>query len=64
VSGEIVNLRQARKAARRVKAEAEAAENRAAFGSTAAERERLKMEKHRGAKHLDQHRLTTTPPKS
>jgi hypothetical protein len=60
VSAEIVNLRRIRKAARRDKAEAQAAENRAAFGLSTAERERLGAEKQRGAKHLDQHRLSPT----
>jgi hypothetical protein len=43
-----------------VKAEAEAAENRAGSGLSAAERERLKAEKQRGVRHLDHHRLTPT----
>jgi hypothetical protein len=62
VSADVVNLRRARKAAKRSGAEAQAAENRVAFGLKAAERERLKIEKQRGVRHLDQHRLT--PPKS
>jgi hypothetical protein len=57
VSADLVNLQRARKAAKRDKAEAQAAENRIAFGLNAAERERLRAEKWRGAKHLDQHRL-------
>jgi hypothetical protein len=61
VSADLVNLRRARKAARRGKAEAKAAENRAAFGLSAAERERLKVEKERGVRQLDQHRLTPSP---
>jgi hypothetical protein len=63
VSADLVNLRRVRKAAQRKKAEAIAAENRAAFGLSAAERERVKTETDRGARHLDQHRLTS-PPKS
>jgi hypothetical protein len=62
VSANVVNLRRARKAAKRDKAEAQAAENRTAFGLSAAERERLGAEKQRRAKHLDQHRLTPTKP--
>jgi hypothetical protein len=58
VSADIVNLRRVRKAARRNKAELEAAENRAAFGQSAAERERLQAQRERGVRHLDQHRLT------
>jgi hypothetical protein len=60
VSADVVNLRRARKAARRKKGDTIAAENRAAFGLSASERERLKGEKDRGARRLDQHRLT--PP--
>ena len=59
---DIVNLRRARKAARRDKVEAQAAENRATFGQSAAERERLQAEKQRDVRHLDRHRLT--PPHS
>jgi hypothetical protein len=58
VSADVVNLRRARKAALRVKAEADAAENRAAFGLKAAERLQLEADKARGVRHLDQHRLT------
>jgi hypothetical protein len=60
VSAEVVNLRRARKAARRDKAQAQAAENRTAFGLSGAERERLRAEKQRAAKNLDHHRLTPT----
>jgi hypothetical protein len=63
VSANLVNLRRARKAAQRKKAEAIAAENRAAFGLGASERERMKTETDRGVRHLDQHRLTS-PPRS
>jgi hypothetical protein len=63
VSADLVNLRRARKAAQRKKAEASAARNRAAFGQTVAERERVKNETDRGIQHLDQHRLTS-PSKS
>jgi hypothetical protein len=62
MSGDIVNLRHARKAARRAEAEARAAENRAAFGLTRGERERLQADKDRAAQHLDRHQLTRTPP--
>jgi hypothetical protein len=58
VSAELVNLRRARKAARRGKAEAEAAQNRVAFGLSAAERQRLKAERDRAVRQLDQHELT------
>jgi hypothetical protein len=61
VSADIVNLRRARKVARRAKAETNAAENRLAFGLSGAERERLKAEKAGAARLLDQHRLTPTP---
>ena len=58
MSADIVNLRRARKAARRNKAELEATENRVAFGQSTAERERLQAERERGGRHLDRHRLT------
>jgi hypothetical protein len=61
VSADVVNLRRARKVARRAKAETNAAENRLAFGLSRAERERLKAEKAGAARHLDQHRLTPAP---
>jgi hypothetical protein len=60
VSADIVNLRRARKAARRNEAESGAAENRVAFGQSAAERERLQAERERGGRHLDRHRLTSS----
>jgi Domain of unknown function (DUF4169) len=60
VSAEVVNLRRARKAARRDQAQAQAAENRTAFGLSGAERERRRAEKQRAAKDLDHHRLTPT----
>ena len=61
MSAELVNLRRARKAVRRAKAETNAAENRVAFGLSGPERERLKAEKAGAARHLDQHRLTPKP---
>lgn len=51
--GEVVNLRQARKAAARRTKEAEAAANRLAHGRTRAEREATKAEKERAARLLD-----------
>jgi hypothetical protein len=63
MTADLVNLRRVRKAAQRKKVEAIAAENRPAFGLSAAERERVKTETERGVRHLDQHRLTS-PPKS
>jgi hypothetical protein len=59
VTADLVNLRRVRKAAQRKKAEAVAAENRAALGLSAAERKRVKTETDRGVRHLDQHRLTS-----
>jgi hypothetical protein len=50
---EIVNLRLARKAKRRAVAEQVAAENRARFGLSRAERERQRLEAERGAGKLD-----------
>lgn len=51
--GEVVNLRQARKAAARRTKEAEAAANRLAHGRTRAEREATKAEKERATRLLD-----------
>lgn len=51
--GEVVNLRQARKAAARRTREAEAAANRLAHGRTRAEREATKAEKERAVRLLD-----------
>lgn len=51
--GEVVNLRQARKAAARRTREAEAAANRLAHGRSRAEREMTKAEADRAARLLD-----------
>jgi len=53
VSGDVVNLRRARKARGRAGKEAKAAENRARFGRTRAERERDAAEDALEAKRLD-----------
>lgn len=50
---EIINLRQARKAAKRKQDEASAAANRAKFGRTKAERLALTSEQDRAARLLD-----------
>ncbi len=54
---EIVNLRRARKAKARSEAEAQAAQNRIAFGRTKAERKLTEAEKALQAARLDGHRL-------
>jgi hypothetical protein len=50
---EIVNLRQARKARDRKRAELQAAENRAKFGRTKAEKTKQKLDDARDASRLD-----------
>lgn len=54
---EIVNLRRARKAKARASDDAKAAENRAKFGRTRAERERVEAEARLGLSRLDGHKL-------
>lgn len=53
---EIVNLRQARKQARRDAERREAEANAARHGLTKGERRRQEAERARGIAHLDQHR--------
>jgi hypothetical protein len=50
----IVNLRQARKRKQRAQAEQEAAENRARFGRTPAEKQRIEAEEAEARRKLDQ----------
>jgi len=53
MTAEIINLRQARKARERAKKDAQADENRAKFGTSKSERERLEALRARAAKLLD-----------
>ena len=62
MTGEIVNLRKARKARDRAAREARAAENRIVFGRTRAEREMLEARNQRDTRLLDGHRLTEAEP--
>ena len=55
--GDVVNLRQARKRAKRVREADAAAENRAAFGLTKAERRKIEAERDKAGRALDSHRL-------
>jgi len=55
--GEVINLRQARKAKARAEKEAKAQENRARFGRTRAEKQRDADAAERGARTLEGHRL-------
>ena len=57
MTGEIVNLRKARKAKARSGKEAEAAENRARFGRPKAERLQVEAQDKLSARRLDGHRL-------
>jgi hypothetical protein len=56
---EIVNLRTARKRAKRGKAERQAAEQRLAHGASKAERSRSEADDQRLRDVLDQHRIET-----
>ena len=51
--GDLVNLRRARKGRERQRREAEAAENRIAFGMTKAERRRLESERDKAERGLE-----------
>ena len=57
MTGEIVNLRKARKARARTDKDAQAAENRARFGRPKAERTLLDATETLAARRLDHHRL-------
>lgn len=57
MTGEVVNLRRARKARDRAERETVAAANRVAFGRTKAERTVTTMEGARSARRLDGHLL-------
>ena len=55
--GDVVNLRRARKSRERRREEANAANNRIAFGMTKAQRRRLDNEREKRERNLDGHRL-------
>ena len=57
MTGEVVNLRRARKVRDRAERETVAAANRVAFGRTKAERETRSVEAARSERRLDGHRL-------
>jgi hypothetical protein len=59
--GEIVNLRQARKAKARTEADKQARENRAAFGRTKAEKKLARAEQEAAARKLDGHKHDRKP---
>jgi hypothetical protein len=56
---EIVNLRIARKRAKRLEAEQEAAANRLAHGRSKSERTETRVSRDKDHRRLDQHRITT-----
>ncbi|HEV2558908.1 MAG TPA: DUF4169 family protein [Microvirga sp.] len=58
---EIINLRQARKRKARSEKEAQAAENRVAFGRTKEERRLAEAEKDLAARRLEGHKRDETP---
>jgi hypothetical protein len=53
--GDLINLRQARKRRRRERDAASAAENRASFGMTKAERRKVEAEREKATRSLDAH---------
>lgn len=53
---EIVNLRRAKKAKARADADAQAAENRALFGRTKAEKQRTEVEREKAQRAIEGHR--------
>ena len=55
--GDLVNLRQARKRRERKRDAAAAAQNRAAFGVTKAERRTIEAERTKAERALDAHRI-------
>ena len=55
--GDVVNLRRARKNRDRQREEANAAQNRVAFGMTKAQRRQLDNEREKSERNLDGHRL-------
>lgn len=59
--GDVVNLRRARKARDRASAEAQAEQNRIAFGRTKAERKLTEAEKALAERRLEGHRLSDDP---
>lgn len=56
MSGDVVNLRRARKARERAERDKTAAEHRTLFGRTRIERETSQSDRERAAHHLDNHR--------
>lgn len=54
--GDIVNLNKARKARAKADAEKKAADNRAKFGMTKAEKQKIADEKDRLARHIEGHK--------
>ena len=60
--GEIINLRQARKARAKADKEAKAAENRIAFGRTKAERQKAEAQEKLGERRHEGHRLDRDEP--
>ncbi|WP_321339254.1 DUF4169 family protein [Breoghania sp.] len=57
MTADIINLRQVRKARRRVAKETEAAENRIRFGQSKSRKDEAKAEAEKAARTLEGHRL-------
>jgi len=64
MSGDVINLRQARKAAKRRDKDARAAENRRLHGRTKAERLEDRRRRETTERHLDAHRLSDAQGRS
>lgn len=62
MTADIVNLRQARKAKKRVEREGQAAENRIKFGQTKEQRQKQRADTERSVRHLDGHRRDDDNP--
>ena len=60
MSGDIVNLRQARKARARREKDEKAAQNRSLFGRTKAEKSRDRAEAEKALVHIEGHRRDTS----
>ena len=59
---QVINLRTARKQAKRRQAEHEAAQNRLAYGRSTAEKELERSQDEQGRRKLDQHRIEGKEP--
>ena len=61
MTGDVINLRRARKAKARVEQDKKSAENRAYFGRSKAEKQRTEQTREKIKRELDQARIVHTP---